>query len=280
MKLLSLQVALQPTTGRSALAEAPFLGGVLHGVFEHLIHSHCPQLTGLLGMTKGVRYKNYAVRPPHYGWQADLRHATIHLGCGVMLFGEVANHGQAVSDALRCWQELKFDGRRDRVDDLDIEVHDPGIAPEFSALDTLTLEWITPLTLDSRGKRLAGATHVPPSLLAVVRSLVKRIRAAEPALAAELDLNSQAWIVAEESVRRLSVANHTLRPFPWFYGSRNHDHLIQLEGLLGEICYAGPIPASIHALLQWGGWFGVGQGTALGCGIYQIKEKALVESAT
>ncbi|MEF8732807.1 MAG: CRISPR system precrRNA processing endoribonuclease RAMP protein Cas6 [Candidatus Accumulibacter meliphilus] len=273
MKLLSLQVALQPMAGQSALAEAPFLGGVLHGVFEHLIRSHSPQLTGLLGMTEGVRYKQYAVLPPPYGWQADLRHATVYLGCGVMLFGEAANHDQVVSDALRCWEELRYGDRRDRVDHLDIQVHDPGIAPESSALDSLTLEWNTPLTLDSQGKWAAGATHVAPNLLAVVRSLVKRIRAVEPALAEELDLNGQDWIVAEESIRRLLVAKHTLRSAPWVYGSRKHNRPFELEGLLGQVSYSGPIPAAIHALLKWGVWFGAGQGTALGRGMYQLKEK-------
>ena len=281
MNLLSLQVALRPTGKKPAVNAGPYLGGVMHGVFEHLVRTHAPKLIDALGMSGTSQPTRYAVLPPPYGWQAKPEQALLHLGCGIMLFGGAAEHAQTVSEALRHWRELRFGGEVDRVEQIRIDVHHPPAPQEFSPLESLTLDWVTPVLLDSQGQRAAGAANASPSLYRVVRSLAARIRHLEPELAILLGLGDRAsrdeiflkhWEPIKEKIRHTPIERHSLNPISWRYGSRTKERTFDFTGLIGEITYAGPIAAPIHALLQWGSWFGVGQRTALGQGLYHIKE--------
>ena len=66
------------------------------------------------------------------------------------------------------------------------------------------------------------------------------------------------------------------RPVEWRYGSRTKDAPIEFRGHLGTLRYraptAHPIPGPIHTLLRWGTWFGIGERTALGQGMYLLQE--------
>ncbi len=293
MILLNLQLALQGDLPQPAITASPYLGGVLHGAFEHLVRLHTPEVAVELGMVEGSQQKYYAIYPPPYGWQAETDQTPLYLGCGVMLFGHVTRHAEQLIPVLQHWEEIRLAGLSDKVQSVQIYSCIPGdqprlrtgsqaesvwhqVAPSFDQVFTecsgVTLDWLTPLTLASEGHRRAGVADAAPTLLRLVRSLVRRIQALEPALATFLGLGSSVWIEAEESIRHAPAEVHTLESVPWQYGSRTKESPILLNGLIGQITYRGSIPAPIMALLHWGSWFGAGQRTTLGHGMYSIKE--------
>lgn len=293
MILLSIQLSLKPQTRESALAGTPFLGGVLHGVLENLIRSHAPEIAADIGIGADNQVKRYAVVPPPFGWQAQLDENPVHLPCGVMLFGHAQKHAERVAGLLFLAQEIRLAGKVDRIQEVSITVCAPGCAarpaspdrpfpelvqPDFNSDNfdfgecrCITLEWLTPLTLESAGQRAKEVNHQPPGLLRLVRSLSKRMHSLEPQLLA--GIVSADWIAAEEAVRRLEADSSTLRAVRWQYGSRTKSQPIQLGGLVGSVEYRGQIPGPIHSLLQWGSWFGVGQRTALGQGMYVVHQQ-------
>ncbi len=292
MLLLNLQLTIKGALPKPALTKTPFLGGVLHGTFEDLVLTHAPAIATQLGMTKGRRQKLYAVLPPPYNWQAKTDTDHIYLGCGIMLFGHARQYTQILVGLLQKWQEIRLEGRIDKILNIEIYCCTPGHQPRlcngeennpiydtqpdfshsFPVSNGITINLLTPLTLNSTEHQAAGVTNTPPKLLRFVRSLVRRVKELEPSLAAALDLNSLAWIKAEEQIRHAPTGNHQLETVQWKYGSRTKPRPIFRHGLIGEIHYPHEIPASINALLHWGSWLGVGQSTAMGQGMYYVKK--------
>lgn len=292
MILLSLQAELRPQQACTALTEARHLGGVLHGSVADLLIRHAPSAAEALGMggANPDAFRRYAILPPPYGWAPPQDGSAAWLGFGLMLYGDAVEQTTTVAGALNHWRELRVGRRVDRVSALRIQACRPGRAtrlvdpealslgepddePAFAPCSGLGVEWLTPLQLDGSAQRAAGVTGQVPSLLRVVRSLSRRVAELEPVLARKLGLGTADWIAAEETIRRLPVGTGTLRPAPWRYSSRNHSKPVHFSGLIGRTYYPGPIPAPIHALLHWGCWFGAGQRTALGQGMYRIGEE-------
>jgi len=295
MILLSLQLQLQGGKPEPALNDSPFLGGVLHGSFEHLIRLYTPEIADKLQMTQHTRPKCYAVLPPPYGWHTAANAGAPPdnrlLGCGIVLFGTARQYLTSIPPVLQRWREIRIDGRVDTIKQIDIHICAPGnkpclwsdsnntllenIAPDFSysfmESRRVNIQFITPLILESTAQKAAGAKNTPPGLLRLVRSLTKRIQALEPELAIKLGMQSPAWVDAEEQIRHIPIVHHDLKRVQWKYGSRTKKHPVIRSGLIGQIHYNGPIPAPIIALLNWGCWFGIGQGASLGQGMYVIK---------
>lgn len=278
MKLLAFSLRLRAATaGQFAVRGLPFLGGMLHGAWEDQIHRHAPQLKTILGLEKsGNTPKRYALLPPPYGQiSAKQDDGSLHLGFGLVLYGVAGEHASELGTAFCHCPALRFGQLHDAIEHSEFRIHTPENPTHFPELAAIQLHWLTPLLLDSPSQRTIGADQVPPALLRVVRSIARRIREQAPELAEQLGLQTNTWLLAEESIRQLDGQSADWHKVTWRYGSRTKDAPVQFSGQLGRIRYAGSnvanIPADIHALLQWGTWFGVGQRTALGQGFYRIE---------
>lgn len=297
MILLELQVTLQKNQDKPAVAAAPFLGGVLHGVLENLVRLHAPAIGGDLGITPRNGLKRYAVIPPPYGWQAPDNSSSIVMPCGIVLHGIARQHATAVARLFDDWRTIRLNGRTDRVQRCRIRYHVPGIpasswqdpaidipyrSPDFShALhdaDGITLNFFTPFKLGRPHKTMQDQ-RTPPGLLRIVRSLTRRIGKVEPDLAAALDIGSLSWVEAEERIRRQPIVSDRLIAVRWRYGSSTKQFPFPCHGFIGKITYTGPIPPRIAGLLHWGAWLGAGEGTALGQGMYHAG-RPLIELST
>ena len=244
-------------------------------------------------MTQNNQYKYYAVLPPPFDSSAEQKTDINLLGCGIMLFGQAKQFLPEILPILQNWREIRLDGRRDTIKKQEIHICSPGNPPQlwdeksntaikpvkpdfnytFAAGNGIIISLITPLVLENAKQKAKGAADTPPALLRLTRSLAKRIYALEPELAKTLQIGSTTWIEAEEQIRGIPVYQHHLNRVQWRYGSRNKKHPITRTGLIGQIHYSGPIPAPIMALLNWGCWFGIGQGASLGQGMYGIKDQ-------
>jgi len=280
--LLELHVTLYSNQTESAVSASPFLGGILHGTFEHLVRIHAPIICRDLGIAADSQLKRYAILPPPYGWHAQLTQQAKTMKCGIILYEKSQCYAQIIEALLKQWHEIRFEGRKNRVHCDQIIFYIPGIKTAFqqepnlqsinrqdhaihkhSSCDNITLHFFTPLT--KKNLQL-------PKLLPIVRSIASRIQKLEPSLADSLNLGSSAWVEAEEQIRHLPIAQHQLKPVDWKYRSSKHTNCIPCTGLLGQVHFAGHIPAAITTLLHWGQWIGAGQGTALGQGMYYINE--------
>ncbi|SER16357.1 Uncharacterized conserved protein [Nitrosomonas sp. Nm51] len=290
MILISLKLELLNDKPKPAITALPFLGGVLHGFFENLIRAHEPEAAHALGMTQNNLYKYYAVLPPPYDPGAGKKTDINLLGCGIMLYGQARQFLPSILPILQYWREIRLDGRCDKIKKHEIHICSPGNPPRlwnekqmasiepvnpgfnytFTVGDSVVLSFLTPLVLENAKQKAKGAANAPPALLRLTRSLAKRIQALEPELAETLRIGSTAWIEAEEQIRAIAIRQHHLTRVQWHYGSRTKKHPITRSGLTGRIHYDGPIPAPIMALLNWGCWFGAGQGASLGQGMYAI----------
>lgn len=301
MMLIGVRLQLAPSGRQSALHGVDFLGGILHGAVEHLVRQQAPDIAAQLGMTGTNRIKPYALLPPPFGWQAQPDGGTLALPFGIALHGPAARHAESLARALQQWREVRCGGSTDHVRAVHLAVSPPGgptvsWSPEdafpafaeraplttFPARDALTLRFLTPLLLTSSGRHAAALDDRPPSLLRLVRALRRRVEGANPALFAQLA--GPDWVHHEEAIRPLHAHTADWHPVGWRYGSRTKPAPITFHGHLGTLHYraasAAPnpmpnqIPGPIHALLQWGTWFGAGQRTALGQGMYLLQESA------
>lgn len=294
MILIGVRLQLAPHGRRSALDETDFLGGVLHGSVEHLARQHAPHAAAQLGMTDANRIKPYAILPPPFGWHAhqtqDHQRA---LPFGIALHGPAACHANALAQALTHWQHVRCGTHQDEVRAIQLSVSvpsgptmiwspaepwptlvDASPAIAFPPCRSLTIRFLTPLVLTSGGRDHIGPDHRPPSLLRLVRALRRRIESTNPPLFEQMA--GRDWIHHEETIRPLEAQTPHWQPVQWRYGSRTKQTPITFHGQLGTLHFCAqsdtPIPGPIHTLLQWGTWFGVGQRTALGHGMYLIQE--------
>ncbi|WP_374243352.1 CRISPR system precrRNA processing endoribonuclease RAMP protein Cas6 [Zoogloea sp.] len=285
MLLIGVRLALAPEGPRSALHLADFLGGVVHGGVEHLVRRHAPAIAADLGMGIPNRIKPYAILPPPFGWRPQPDDIAPHLPFGLALHGNAVRHAEALAHALSGWREVRHAGLVDRVRGIELSVGQPagaqaGWSPgqpfpalsappalaRFPAQAMLSIRFLTPL-------RLTDASR-PPGLLKLVRALRRRVEQTSPTLFAQLAGTD--WVCHEEAIRRLEADSPDWRPVEWRYGSRTKDAPIEFRGHLGTLRYraptAHPIPGPIHTLLRWGTWFGIGERTALGQGMYLLQE--------
>lgn len=291
MLLLKLQLTIQHDQTKFPRKASPFFGGVFHGAFEHLVRRHEPAIARELGMFQDSPLKYYAILPPPYDWQPPRNNGTSLLNCGIMLFGKTRQSVHKIAPLLQHWREIRLDERVDYIKQCTIHICNPGTQPvlwceinqksienftldfnhAFAASDGIRIDLITPLILESEQQKTIGVNTTPPGLLRIIRSATRRIRKLEPQLALSLGMQSSEWVEAEEQIRHLPITAHTLKQVEWTYGSRTKPRPILRKGLIGRIDYTGHIPAMIVAALNWGCWFGIGQGTAMGQGMYTVS---------
>ena len=282
MVLLELHLTLHMNQSESAVSTSRFLGGVIHGTFERLVLTHAPVIGHDLGIASESLPKRYAILPPPFDWKMPETQLPVKMKCGIVLYNKKKKYIEVIVALLKQWHEIRYERHTNTVQCDQVFFHIPGNKSvvydylEQKPVDTqfylnqmrpassgITLNFNTPL----KRKNLQ-----PPQLLRIVRSVADRIRELEPALADLLGLKSLAWIESEEQIRRLSIAYHHLKQVDWKYWSTSHENFIPCTGLLGQIHYEGNIPSAITTLLHWGQWFGAGQSTALGQGMYYIDE--------
>lgn len=294
MIVLGVGLSLAPARDRSALDGVDFLGGVLHGGVEHLIRAHAPELAAALGLGVAGAAKPYALLPPPFGWRAAEQGSGRHLPFGFVLHGPAVAHAHQLAAALAGWREIRLNGLVDQVRGVALSVGGPGRAPqawqpgaafpavpsaapslfELPACRRIELRFLTPLVLESAGQRAAAPADAAPGLLRLVRALARRIQSSEPQLFAQI--SGADWLGDQESIRPLQAQATDWHSVTWRYGSRTKAAPVHFHGQLGRLTYradaASAIPASVHRLLHWGAWFGAGQRTAFGQGMYLIQE--------
>jgi hypothetical protein len=300
MILLSVQAELVPDRRDAAAHASPFLGGALHGIFESMILQWAPECCATLGLLERAATKHYAIAAPPYCWRSPMQDGSYFFSFGVMLYGDAAKHAIQIARALHNWKWLNLSGRHDYVKNMEIRACVPNREPRLLSADTdaaaiavltdtewlcgmhthpcqdLTIEWITPLILDSVIHRTHDGAYAinlrAVTLLKIIRSIASKIQILEPVLADVLGIGSAAWIESEESVRQSGLGQNTLQLVSWSYGSSTKTKPHGLRGVIGEIRYIGYIPANIRSLMEWGSWFGAGQSRVLGNGMYWMKE--------
>lgn len=293
MIVIGARLVLAPAGIHSALDNVSFLGGVIHGAMENLLRERAPEIAAALGMGSSNRIKPYAILPPPFGWEPQNSSGNRELPFGIVLHGDAAAHAEDVAVAINAWPEVRLAGRVDQVRSVEISVGTPGGSPVHwspgqafpsgsgaptlvgrPARATVTLRFLTPLLLTSSDNNTAAERERPPGLLRIVRALRRRIESADPSLFAQLAGND--WVASEEAIRPLEAQARQWREVTWRYGSRTKPSPVNFRGYLGSLHFRAPastpIPGPIWALLQWGTWFGLGQRTALGQGMYILQE--------
>lgn len=208
---------------------------------------------------------------------------------GVLLHGGCDAHWQQARCALESLTELGVGARRLLV----LSAHclhrglqaaaQPTLSKSDECFDAgsklwarLLLHWCTPLHLVSRAKIEAGHLCTPPSALAVVRSLRRRVVVLEPAWAQALGLFESDWIKVEEALRQPTSStqagiSNRMRSVTWRYGSRTKLAPFTRSGLVGCQAFCVPARVSILGLLSVGAWLGAGESTGFGCGHFRWR---------
>ena len=261
-----------------------FLGGVLHGAVRS-------RWFDLAGLAEGLSWRTL-VPPPGLaaGPGCESRPGAVHgLQFGVLMHGGHSELWHDAQQALESLSELGVGSLRVPV----LSVHclhralpaaaalplarwDEGLGADPALPAALALHWCTPLHLASRSKVEAGHGGAPPSLLAVVRSLRRRVCLLEPAWASALGLESDAWVFAEEAMRTAETCGtgaprNRMQAVVWRYGSRTKSKPFLRRGLMGSQVFGVPITPPLLGLLSLGAWLGAGEGASFGCGQYRWR---------
>lgn len=271
--------------------EQVFKGGMLHGLFETALLKYSPALYSQLSdKASGVRAR-YALFPPLD--QRQQCEPGDELRFGVVLFGSAARAWRAVLAALIAGDVLRLGAQRQpvtviRVDSihparLPLRIYDPEDttleghpdpieipARTDAPAESVRLRFLTPVTISTPAKRALGLEAVPLTLHQCTKVLRNRLSALEPDIAADFDFRSNAWISMEHRLRDVAIARAAVQLQEWIYGSSTKKNQIRFRGQIGEIEYAGRIPAAVIGLLELGQWLGIGQRTTLGQGWYRL----------
>lgn len=265
MILLSVQAQVR----RQAGAGSPpmFLGGVLHGFVEHVLHQYAPDTFGSVVQASPKRYAVFAPPPGPIGE---------HLGFGIGLYGEAEMHWHAVSAAVQLGRELRACTWHANLAGIAVTARPApclgnalSVHPEPVA-QAVEIDFITPLKLITSTKREQGRRHEPPTFASLAGSVARRMRALEPAWAEQLGLDTPQWSAYEAQARQVALADHDVRTLASWYGSAGKQHPVPLSGLVGRLRWHGSVAQPLVDLLAAGQWIGAGQSTALGMGMYRL----------
>jgi CRISPR-associated endoribonuclease Cas6 len=267
--------AVLPGGSPSFLAQLPFLGGVLHGAINQTLHESAASNTPawrLIAPPCRTLFANGANGANHGAWLS----ASGALRFGVVVHGNERAHVLGLLSAVQRVQWLGSGDERLQVKDMQCRIR-PVQAPlptASAARDApgvqLSLTWLTPLHMAGRAQVAAGHAQGLPPLLRIVRSLARRAMECQPDWAEALGIGTPAWTMAEEQLRSAQVQGADAVPVQWPYGSRTKPHPHMRSGLLGTQSFTSALSAGPRALLTWGPWLGVGEGTTFGCGGYEV----------
>lgn len=284
MQLVQFQAMLLRQSNQGVCQATPFLGGILHGVFESIIRCHAPVLAQKIGLVSsaGSRVKHYRLLPPAYdayhGFPSEDNDYPLEFG--VILYHVTSEEANLVADLLcNYWKMIHFGRLFDKVLHVQAKILPIVLSHSSPYLDrgNIQLEWQSPLQL----KKMHSSFHQPrleaPSLLSIVRSIRQKALTAIPDAASTLGVHkdvrqqSSAWIDAEEAIRSIKSINPDLEKVSWQYGSRTKTKNIEFCGGIGKLAYRGNLPDPILTMLSWGTWLGVGEKPTFGQGMYLLS---------
>jgi hypothetical protein len=288
---VALQVRGSP---QGVLTQLPYLGGVLHGLLRQQWFGCDPARV------------RWAVLAPaaQPGARAQWLDENGCLHFGVLWHGDADWPAQRAAAALQGIRTISLGIHRHAVDAVHTQVQ-PWLAywppspkqgqatlpttianttvssPALASLLTFSLHWCTPLHMASRARVAAGAGGLPPTPLAVLRSLHRRATELEPEWTYAWGMNPKAqtahclaWVADLENIRAAQTAAgttaHQMLPFAWPYGSRTKARPFERHGLLGRQTFCLPLSTATRAMLHLGMWLGVGEGGSFGCGRYTL----------
>jgi CRISPR-associated endoribonuclease Cas6 len=255
------------------LAQLPFLGGVLHGAINQTLHESAASNTPAWRLIAPPCRTVFANGACHGAWLL----ASGALRFGVVVHGKERAHVLGLLSAVQRVQWLGSGDERLQVKDVQCRirpVHAPvpkTLAACHAARVQLNLTWLTPLHMASRAQVAAGHAQGLPPLLRIVRSLTRRAMECQPDWAEALGIGTPAWTAAEEQLRSAQMQGVDAVPVQWPYGSRTKPHPHMRSGLLGTQFFTSALSPGPRALLTWGPWLGVGEGTTFGCGGYEVE---------
>lgn len=265
MILLSIQARVR-VHSRSG-NPPPFLGGVLHGLVEHLLHQHAPSAFEGAVQATPKRYAVFAPPPGPVG---------ARLGFGIGLYGDAGMNWREVAAAMQRGRELHACGWRASLGEVTVAARPaPGIsnaslARSAPVLESMAIDFVTPLKLITSTKREEGRLHEPPTFVSLARSVARRISALEPDWAERLGLHAPQWAEHEAQAQHVALVDNDARPLASWYGSADKLRPVPLSGLVGRLRWRGPIAWPLVDLLAAGQWVGAGQSTSLGMGMYRL----------
>lgn len=158
----------------------------------------------------------------------------------------------------------------------------------------VAIEWLTPTLISTAKKQALGLDQVSPSLSSVVNSVIHRIAMTEPTLAIRLGYEKSSWRQMIQALHNVMCTDDQTYLFNDYYVSsrgqpisetnvNNMQQLAQsvqfkpnlaayrpLTGRIGKATYIGRIDPIFLHILQWGQWFGAGQGVSQGRGCYRL----------
>ncbi len=138
-------------------------------------------------------------------------------------------------------------------------------APIPAAPQAARLRFVTPWRLKRGGQRI-GAREL--TALDIVHALYRRLRTLAAAHGGMAEAFDHRQLPTDPSALRLEI--DWLRWHDWTRYSSRQDALMQLGGLIGEVCLSGAALAELWPALWFGQWAHVGQGTAFGLGGYRV----------
>jgi CRISPR-associated endoribonuclease Cas6 len=265
-----------------------FYGGVLHGMVAQ------PQLAELLPKNAQLSL----IAPP------VIAHDSVVQGnAQQMQFGVVMHHVSTATTqqwvtqfAQLCHsRKLHLAGVTCKV--LFHQLIDPDAfdmpTPETSVHE-LAIEWLTPTLISTAKKQALGLDKASPSLSSVVNSVIHRIAQIEPIRATRLGYEKSTWAERIQALHSVRCTNDQTYFFSDHYDSSrvvpvnpiiagtslnigqsvpfksNYASHRPLIGRIGKAFYTGRIDPIFLHILQWGQWFGAGQGVSQGRGCYRL----------
>ena len=244
----------------------PFYGGVLHGILAQ------PAITALLPKEAVIN-----VLAPPVSLGASKRHDSLAFQFGVVMHNVSSAH---VDQWMRQLTTL-FDNKLIHLAGVACRIKshrivDPDtlnmVAPDH-AVTQLDIQWLTPTLISTSYKQASGLDRESPSLSSVVNSVIHRIAQIEPQRALRLGYAKETWRQTIQKLHQVKCTEDQTTFFKDAYtSSRGETKFSQrpVVGCVGVAKYEGHIEPFFLKILQWGQWFGAGQGVSQGRGSYRL----------
>jgi len=274
--------------------EAPFKGGILHGMIEQALTQKHPQLWAGLRAPANQKAR-YALRVPQDS--ISLWSAGHEFELCVLLYQPVQHLWSDVLEALTRGAALKLGRHRTPCVANDVHIERPG-APGLSLLQAMSranrnlhnwrpnkplsgdcgqlhIRLLSPCLINSQIRRevAADSQGLPITLSSIAHSIQRRMMTLEPELAAQFEFSSPAWRQTMQGIRMINrPCRSEIIARSWPYASRNTPGTapICIEAIAGDLYFEGAIPATLVSLLEIGEWIGIGQKTTFGMGWYGV----------
>ena len=160
------------------------------------------------------------------------------------------------------WQGIYPTGRGQQQESV------PAAAPSIEApshdKEVVTIRFVTPLSIKTKGKLLSHA----PSMDLLLTTLLRRAASLAAAHAGVTDFADHLRL--KSLVRQCSLLQADVGLLSWKRRSKRQGRDIPMQGLVGRATY-GPLPREIWPWLKLGELIHIGRGTAYGLGAIEVR---------